>query len=354
MQAILSSKRDARIDVLRGLSLLMIFVDHIPGNKLGFATLHVFGFADAAEVFVLFAGFASMLAYGKGFLREGALSGTRRVALRCLRIYATQVLLLMATLVIVRVWTKYFHQAPGAVAPLLDSPGSGVLHGLALHALPGYLDILPLYIVLLAVFPLLFVAMRWNVWAALAASGALWGLVHLHHEINLPNWLDANGWYFDPFSWQFLFAIGAALAVFMAGCGGAVPRRPWLTALCWVYLAGAFLETFPFDAYGLPSWRPFAMYTIDKTHLSFWRILDILAWGADYLQCRADPRLGRVALGAAAGGVRAPFAGHLRAGMSAGAHGAAAVPHLRPGLADAGRGQCPGPGGDVRRRTLAR
>ena len=84
MDAILHAKRDARIDVLRGLALLMIFVDHIPGNKLGFVTLHVWGFADAAEPFVLFAGFASMLAYGKLMLRQGMAVGTRRVAGRWL------------------------------------------------------------------------------------------------------------------------------------------------------------------------------------------------------------------------------------------------------------------------------
>src|ERR1700743_2832614 len=58
-----SSRRDPRIDVFRGLSLLMIFIDHIPQNALGVTTLHNFSFSDAAEVFVLLAGFSSMLAY---------------------------------------------------------------------------------------------------------------------------------------------------------------------------------------------------------------------------------------------------------------------------------------------------
>jgi hypothetical protein len=46
----------AGVDVLRGLSLLMIFCDHLPGNLLSKVTLHNFGFADAAEAFVLLAG----------------------------------------------------------------------------------------------------------------------------------------------------------------------------------------------------------------------------------------------------------------------------------------------------------
>jgi hypothetical protein len=46
--SVVASKRDPRIDVLRGIALLMIFVDHIPANTLGLVTLHNFGFSDAA------------------------------------------------------------------------------------------------------------------------------------------------------------------------------------------------------------------------------------------------------------------------------------------------------------------
>ncbi len=278
MDAILRARRDARIDVLRGLALLMIFVDHLPGNKLGFLTLHVFGFADAAELFVLFAGFASMLAYGKLMLRDGMAAGARRVAARCARIYLTHIFLLVATLIAVRSWTKTFHLAPLGMAPLLDAGWVGLAHGMMLHALPGYLDILPLYVILLALFPLLFLLMRRQPWAALALSCLVWLAAALDHRLNLPNWLDPQGWYFDPFSWQFLFAIGAGLALLMARNGGRLPARPWLTALCWAYLAFAFLETFPFAAFGLPSAKPFDMAPMDKTHLAFWRILDVLAW----------------------------------------------------------------------------
>src|SRR5438477_10576626 len=59
------SKRDPRVDVLRGIALAMIFIDHIPGDILNNWTLRNFGFCDAAEIFVLLAGFASMSAYGK-------------------------------------------------------------------------------------------------------------------------------------------------------------------------------------------------------------------------------------------------------------------------------------------------
>lgn len=277
MDAILKATRDPRIDVMRGLALLMIFIDHLPGNTLGFFTMHVFGFADAAEVFVLLAGFASMLAYGKVFLRSPAKVGLRRLALRCLRIYGTHVGLLVATLAIVQLWSDAFRVAPVAAAPLLDAGVPGLLRGLALQALPGYLDILPLYVVLLAAFPLLFWSMRRNVWAAMAGSAAIWLVTQFVPGLNFPNWLDPSGWYFDPFSWQFLFAIGAALALYMSRCDGDLPRRPWLTALCWLYLAFALVQTFPWKEWHLPSLRFVVMATSNKTHLEIYRVLDILA-----------------------------------------------------------------------------
>ena len=36
---LIAFKRDPRIDVLRGLALVMIFIDHIPGNTLSLVTL---------------------------------------------------------------------------------------------------------------------------------------------------------------------------------------------------------------------------------------------------------------------------------------------------------------------------
>ena len=45
------SNRDLRIDFLRGLALLMIFVDHSPWNPLTILTVRTWSFGDAAELF---------------------------------------------------------------------------------------------------------------------------------------------------------------------------------------------------------------------------------------------------------------------------------------------------------------
>ena len=53
--------RDPRLDVFRGLCLVMIFINHVPGNVYEKFTSRNFGFSDAAEGFVLMSGIAAGL-----------------------------------------------------------------------------------------------------------------------------------------------------------------------------------------------------------------------------------------------------------------------------------------------------
>lgn len=220
--------RDARVDVLRGFALLMIFIDHIPRNGPALFTLHNLGFSDAAEIFVLLAGYSAMVAYGGLFGRAGAWPTLARIARRCLRIYLFQAGLLLATLIIVRIWVDLTGLTPRfGVAPLLQMGLlPGLMRGLALNALPNYLDILPLYILLLALFPAVYFGMQRGVWGVLALSGTLWLAANVDHTLNLPNAAAVDdGWYFNPFAWQFLFVIGAALAMAVRAGNGLLPWR---------------------------------------------------------------------------------------------------------------------------------
>ncbi len=272
-------RRDPRVDVLRGLALLVIFLDHIPNNAPALVTPHNLGFSDAAELFVLFAGYSAMAAYGGLFRRSGTAETLKRIALRCLRIYAFQAALLLATLFIVRAWMELTGLVPRfGVAPLLQMGlWSGLLRGLLLNALPNYLDILPLYIVLLAAFPILYAGMRRNAWAVLGLSALVWVLANLNPSLNLPNAAADDGWYFNPFAWQFLFAIGMALAAVTTAGTGLLPRRGWLAAACWIYLAVSLAQAAPWAAWGLPDLSPFAMAPPDKGRVAPLRLVHVLA-----------------------------------------------------------------------------
>lgn len=277
MTTIAKSRRDRRMDVLRGMALLMIFIDHIPGNWLANVTLHNFGFSDAAEVFVMLAGLASAMAYGKMIDRDGFFVGARRVFLRCARIYVYQAGLLIFTMGMVLAWTRHFHQEPVLLKQLFDQGLGGLLGGLLLQALPGYLDILPLYIVLLAVFPLLYLFMRARPVLTLGLSAAVWLIANSDAALNLPNRMDGHGWYFNPFAWQFLFALGIVLAFRMVRHDGSLPRSPWLTAGALGFLAFAFLQCVPWADWHLPDLRLTEMATPDKSSLALPRVLDMLA-----------------------------------------------------------------------------
>jgi hypothetical protein len=161
------------------------------------------------------------------------------------------------------------------LAPILNRPATGLAHALALHAVPSYLDILPLYIVLFAAFPLIYLGLRENYWMALSASAALWLGVNIS-GLNLPNWVGGT-WFFNPFAWQFLFAIGAALAMRTQRYGGGLPQSKWLARLSIAYLIFAFFQSAPWTEWQLPNLQPLDLPPPDKTSLNILRLLDMLA-----------------------------------------------------------------------------
>lgn len=270
-------RRDSRVDVLRGMALLMIFIDHVPGNLLSLVTLRNFGFADAAELFVLLAGFASMAAYGGSFSRDGIMPGLQRVLLRCLHLYFFQALLLVTVLVMAGTWIHNFGTVPESDAQFAQTGWSGLQHGLTLQALPASLNILPLYIVLLALFPLIYGLMKFNPPTALLTSGGLWLWVNFDSSINLPNWLDGQSWFFDPFAWQFLFVIGAFGCLILRRDGGNLPSSPSLRAAAWAYLGFALIVMAPWETWGWLDIRPLHVVLPDKTTLAPLRLLNVMA-----------------------------------------------------------------------------
>jgi len=82
------STRDARLDVFRGLCLVMIFINHVPGNPYERFTSRNFGFSDAAEGFVMMSGIAAGLAYSMDFRLPGRLwTGLARMWKRAWTLY---------------------------------------------------------------------------------------------------------------------------------------------------------------------------------------------------------------------------------------------------------------------------
>jgi len=85
-----------------------------------------------------------------------------------------------------------------------------VIMALTLRFQPMFMDILPLYIVLLAALPpMLFGMRRWPI-AVIGLSLALWLAVQFDKGLNLPAYPGVGQlWFFNPFGWQALFFVSA-------------------------------------------------------------------------------------------------------------------------------------------------
>ena len=197
--------RDLRVDFLRGLALWFIFIDHTPGNLLGQGTLRNVAFCDATEGFVLLAGYASGIAYGRLLEREGWLAAAAKVAGRAGTLYVAHIFLFVVFTAQVGYSAALLDQAAYldelALDPFGQEPYRALLEALLLRYQPAFLDILPLYIVVLALFALALPLVN-RALALLAVAGLLATAVLLNAVWHGP----ARGW--EPPEW---------LAAWMAG-----------------------------------------------------------------------------------------------------------------------------------------
>jgi len=144
------------------------------------------------------------------------------------------------------------------------------------------MDVLPLYIVLLLLFPpMLFLLMRAPAFAL--AGSALLYVLSWNLDWNLPAY--PNGvWFFNPFAWQLLFVFGAWCALGGAKRLAPVLRSRTVLAVAIAYLIFAFVITLTWYIEPLgrlvPNWLSEWMYPIDKTNLDVLRFAHFLALAA--------------------------------------------------------------------------
>jgi hypothetical protein len=272
--------RDWRIDWLRGLALVMILVNHMPGNRLENWTSRNIGLSDAAEIFVLLAGVAAALAFFKRFEAGDAWATSVKAARRARTLYLAHVGSTLAAVALFALTATVtgnpdFLDLIG-VAPLFADPWPGLL-GLATGGFQlGYFNILPMYVVLLAMLPgLLWLAVK-DLRLMLLASTALYVAAQVV-PLSVPNFPVGGGWFFNPFAWQLLFAIGLALGV-MRLRGQSVPYHHAAFGAALAYIVfGAVWMIWSLGGhltYGvLPPW----MDTLHKSALPPTRLLHVMA-----------------------------------------------------------------------------
>ncbi len=234
------SERDLRLDLFRGIALFAIFIDHIPDNFLSNVTVHSFAFCDAAELFVFISGFAAALAYGRLLQSEGWRIASAHVYHRIWQLYVAHIFVFAIFAAEVSSSIPVLHSWSYAegfrIDEFLREPGTMIIQALTLRFQPQFLDILPLYMALLAAFPLVLAAIARHPLLALVPSGALYAATHFFGW-TVPAYPAGHTWFFNPLAWQFLFVIGAVFGYAQLRGVALLPRSPRLTVAA-VVIAG--------------------------------------------------------------------------------------------------------------------
>jgi len=279
-----SLQRDLRLDFFRGLALILIFIDHIQENVLSYFTLQAFQFYDAAEVFIFISGYTAALVYGRTLALQGAFYTTAQILRRAWQLYVAHIFLFMIFIAEVSYTVTTFNNPmyndEMRVADFLEEPHVAIVKALLLEFQPTFLDILPLYIVLLVIFPVILLGLRLQLLLVLITSFLVYAAVQAA-DVSVPAYPEGHVWYFNPLAWQFLFTAGAALGF------GTVPTRRWpcpagvLLLIAIVIAAAGFVIKLSWTIHGL--WDPFPgillkeLWPVNKSNLSPIRLVPFFA-----------------------------------------------------------------------------
>src|SRR5215218_5062483 len=203
--------RDLRLDLCRGLALWLIFLDHVPNNIVAWFTIRNYGFSDATEIFIFISGYTAAFVYGRAMIERGFIVAGARILKRSWQIYVAHVFLFSIYIAEIAYVASSFDNPLYAeemnALDFLKTPDVTIIQALLLKFKPANMDVLPLYIVLLMMFPMVLWLLIRSASATIALSVALYVLTW-EFGWNLESWPSGH-WFFNPMAWQLLFVFGA-------------------------------------------------------------------------------------------------------------------------------------------------
>lgn len=251
--------RDPRLDFYRGIAMFIILTAHIPGNRWTGWIPARFGFSDATEIFVFCSGMASAIAFGGSYGRMGWRLGSARVGYRVWQVFWAHIGLFFFIAMMMAALDTYGGFDKSYVSSLnlrhFFNDTMPQLVGLfTLRYVPNYFDILPMYLVVLALMPLMMAMEKIGLWAVAATSLVIWlaanpyviGLGPDGLALPAEPWSERK-WFFNPFGWQLLFFTGFA---FMKGW---LPKPPVSKPLIALAIGFVVLSA-PFGAWKVFLW----------------------------------------------------------------------------------------------------
>ncbi|OCK54251.1 OpgC domain-containing protein [Bradyrhizobium sp. LMTR 3] len=249
MKAELAARdRDLRLCLLLGIAAWFLFLDHVPHNAVSLLTMRNFGFSGATDLFVFIGGYTAAILYGKMILERGFVVSATRIFKRLWQLYAAYVVLFVIYIELIG-YVARRSRAPELIGEfnvtgIVDHAIRTLIHGLLLQAKPLNLDVLQLFIVLMAFFPIVLFGMMRRPNLTLAGSIGLYFASRLL-DWNLSSFPDGR-WHLNPFCWQLLFVLGAWFALGGARQVHAIRTLQGLAILraaAWLYLLFALVVT---------------------------------------------------------------------------------------------------------------
>jgi hypothetical protein len=207
--------RDARLDALRGLFLVIMAAVHVP-TPLSHLLQEPFGYTSAAEGFVFLGACLAGFVYGKTYLGADWAAMARRAWLRARQIYFVHLALVVPFALLA--WAVGQRLAPLAnhFHEFLEHPWASLTFTPLLLHQPPLFDILPLYVIFLGATPFVLASARRKGWGiVLLISGLGWLAAQFGlsaHLIAAPSGsIPLCLGQFNLLAWQFLWCGGLAL-----------------------------------------------------------------------------------------------------------------------------------------------
>lgn len=283
-----ASERDLRIDLIRGLVLFIIFIDHTGFIWLSDYTMQRFGFIDASEVFIFLSGYVSGIAYTKVLQSQGLMSCQKKALRRCLQLYLAEVSLFLVCLPLVR-WVAQWN--PNLPADILhyyrDAPLEAGIRVLTMSSTVTLLGLLPVYIVFIGFTPLALYLLIRRPGLFMFLSIGSYCAAQVVSALRTTPPPEVQVWYFNPFAWQVVFFGGLLLgyrrishpqslkppsrALFFAAALG-------LTVITCVKLAPSTAVARLLHTHALQDMIPQTIWFTDKHNVEPLRLLNLLTW----------------------------------------------------------------------------
>src|SRR5581483_3638322 len=286
--------RDLRLDLYRGFALWLIFLGHIPGTIFNRITPWNYGFSDPAEVFIFVSGYANAYVYGRVMEQRGFLVGGAQIVRRALEAYVAQIFLFVILIGEV-FWLSHGSLALEDVANIRvvhERPEESIMALLQLKFMPVNMNVLPLYVVVLAVSPVILWLLRKTPALALTLATTVYAAANWF-ALNLPSF-PYGYWYFNPLAWQLLFVLGAWCGLGATDWVWPLVRSRLVLICAAVYAVSVFVLFLPWNGLNVAALVPeWSLYAFGKTNLGVLRLLHFLALAiiADWLIPREWPPL---------------------------------------------------------------